>query len=307
MKIKNVHGAPLLLLVITLVLIAVEFVDVSVLAAEDGGYLSMIVLQILIFGLPAVFYARLRGKKFLSHLRIRLAKVHDIPLLIYALGFMVSGGALICFFMYRFFPEAFASSSPAYAVSNNVGGNFVMGLYAVIAAAVVPAFVEEFLFRGVMIAEYERNGVAMGVIMSALTFSLAHFSFERMPVYFFNGIILALVLYATRSLLGAIIVHAANNVFALFFEVYIYRAAVRQGGGLVMFGFITACACLLFAVLFFGAAQKNYAELAERNVSSEHSVKKKRDSFPYAVEPFLSPAFIALVIASIVGAFIRRG
>ncbi|MBE6562709.1 MAG: CPBP family intramembrane metalloprotease, partial [Ruminococcaceae bacterium] len=160
---------------------------------------------------------------------------------------------------------------------------------------------------GVIMAEYERNGVAVGVIMSALTFSFIHFSFERMPVYFFNGVILALVLYATRSLLGAVIVHAANNVFALFFEVYIYRAAVRQGGGLVMFGFLTVCACLLFAVLFFGAAQKNYAEFAERNLPSDHAVKKKRDSFPYAVEPFASPAFIALAVISIIGAMIRKG
>ncbi|MBE6562898.1 MAG: hypothetical protein E7660_04090, partial [Ruminococcaceae bacterium] len=145
MKIKNVHGAAILLFVITAALIAVEFVDITLFAADDGGYLSMIVLQILIFGLPAVFYARLRGRKFLSHLRIRPPKVHDIPLLIYALGLMVSGGALICFFMYRFFPEAFASSSPATVLSDSVGSSVVQGLYAVIAAAVVPAFVEEFL------------------------------------------------------------------------------------------------------------------------------------------------------------------
>ena len=218
MKIKNVHGAPLLLFVITVALIVIEFVDVSVIAGDESGYLSMIVLQLLILGLPAVFYARLRGRKFLSHLRIRFTKVHDIPLLIYALGLTVSGGALICFFMYRFFPEAFASSSPAQVLSNNVSGSFVMGLYAVIAAAVVPAFTEEFLFRGVILAEYERNGVGVGILMSALTFSFIHFSLERMPVYFFNGIILALVIYATRSLFGAVMVHAANNVFALFFE-----------------------------------------------------------------------------------------
>lgn len=307
MKIKNVHGAPILLVIISVLLIAVSFVDVSVIAGDDSGYLSMIVLQLLIFGLPTVFYARLRGRKFLSHLRIRMTKAHDIPLLIYALGLTVSGGALICFFMYRFFPEAFASSSPAYVLSTSVGDSVVMGLYAVVAAAIVPAVTEEFLFRGVILAEYERNGVVIASVMSALCFSLIHFNFERMPVYFFDGIVLALVLYATRSLLGAVLVHAAKNIFALFFEVYVYRAAVRQGGGLVMFGFILACAFLLFAVLFFSSAQKSYADMAYRNVPSEHSVKKKRGSFPYAVEPFLSPAFIVLVIISIVGAIVSRG
>lgn len=296
-----------MLLIISVFLIAVEFVDVSKFAVDESGYLSMIVLQLLVFGLPSVFYSRLRGRKFLSHLRIRMTKVHDIPLLVYALGLMVSGGAIICFFMYRFFPEAFAASSPAQVLSSNIGDSFVMGLYAVVAAAIVPAVTEEFLFRGVVLSEYERNGTVVAVIMSALTFSFIHFNFERMPVYFFNGIILALVVYATRSLLAAVIVHGANNVLALFFEVYIYRAAVRQGGGLVMFGFLTVCACLLFAVLFFGAAQKSYAEMAWNNIPSEHSQKKKRGSFPYAVEPLLSPAFIALVIVTVVGIIISRG
>ena len=113
MKIKNVHGAPILLSIISVLLIAVEFVDLSKFAVDESGYLSMIVLQLLVFGLPSVFYSRLRGRKFLSHLRIRMTKLQDVPLLIYALGFMFFGGAIICFFIYRFFPEAFAASSTA--------------------------------------------------------------------------------------------------------------------------------------------------------------------------------------------------
>lgn len=303
MRVKNVHGAPILLIVITALLIGLNFVDISFLAIDESGYLSMIVLQILVLGLPTVFYVRFRGKKFISHLRLRFIKAYDIPLLIYAFLLMLFGGALISFVMYRFFPDAFASSSP-YNISQSSGESFGAGLYAAIAAGVVPAVTEEFLFRGVIITEYERNGVPLAVFMSSFVFALMHLSFVRFPVYFFSGIILALVLYATKSAVAAMTVHAASNIFAMFSEVYIYRAAVRQGGGMVMFIFICAAAFLLSAVLFCGAAQKEYTLKAYENAASEHTKRKKRGSLPYAAEALLSPAFIVLLILSVVGILI---
>lgn len=305
MRIKNVHGAPILLIVITALLIGLNFVDVSFLAIDDSGYLSMIVLQILVLGLPAVFYVRLRGKKFITHLRLRFVKAYDIPFLIYATLLMVFGGVIISFFMYRFFPDAFASSSP-YNLTEAAGSSVGTGLYAAIAAGIVPAVTEEFLFRGVIVTEYERNGVPLAIFMSSLTFALMHLSFVRFPVYFFSGLVLALVLYATRSAVAAMIVHAAGNIFAMFSEVYIYRAAVRQGGGIVMFVFICVTAFLLSAVLFCGAAQKEYTAKAYDNVSSEHTRRKKRGELPYAAEAVLSPAFIVLVIVSIAGTLLCR-
>lgn len=283
-------------------LIGFHFIDISAFGGEKNLYLTVITAQLIIFALPTVFYSRLRGRKFLSHLRIRLVRVSDIPVMIFALGLMIFGGALLCFAMYRFFPQAFAAaSSGSYNITDATGALSGSNLYSVVAFAILPAVTEEFLYRGVIIAEYERGGAAAAVIMSSLTFSLIHFNPIRIPIYIFNGIILSLVLYATRSLTASIIVHTANNIFVMFFEVYVYRAAVKQGGGLVMFCFICVCLSLLFAALFFGSAQKSYSEMAYKNIPSEYAVKRKSGFFSNLAHALLSPAFIALVIISIAG------
>ena len=192
MKIKNVHGAPILLSVITVLMIAVHFIDVSFLAVGSGAYLSIAVLQLLVIATPSAIYARARGRKFISHMRLRLFKSVDIPLMIFALGVMLFGGATLNYYFYTMMPQASAASSSSVSVASGVEGVTDV-LYAVFAAGVIPAITEEFLFRGIVLAEYERNGTALAVILSALTFSFLHFSLVRIPVYFFYGVMLSLM------------------------------------------------------------------------------------------------------------------
>lgn len=299
MKIKNTSGAPLLLCIISALLIAINFIDLSSFYIDENGYLSNIILQIIIFAIPSAFYARYRGLKYLSHMRLRAVKAIDIPLLFSALGFMVFGGAILCFLMYKITPDAFtASSTVNYITENTTIGK---SLYAIIAVAVVPAVCEEFLYRGIIITEYEKNGTVLAVLLSSLTFGLIHFNPVRLPIYFYYGVILSLVLYATRSLLASTLVHMANNIFVMFFEVYIYRAAIKQGGGLFMFFLISFTTFIVFALLFFGSCEKAYANLAAQNVKSTHTGRKKIESGNYITDAIFNPFFILLVLISMIG------
>ncbi len=300
MKIKNVHGAPLLLLIISVLLIIAGFVKMPFLSSEGNVYLASAVLQVLILAIPPAIYARARGRKFFSHMRLKLFKAVDIPLMIFALGLMIFGGATICFYIYRVAPEFFSKSASAMLADGTHDTG--TAVYAVISVAILPAITEEFLFRGIVVTEYERNGVALAVILSSLTFALIHFDLVRIPVYFFNGVILALVLYATRSLFASMIVHAANNVLAMFLEVYVYRAAARQGGGIVLFTFICTALTLLFAFLFLNSCSKAYSDLAWKNVPSDHAKRKKKpENSSYVKEALTSPFFIILIVVSAVG------
>ena len=299
MKIKNVHGAPLLLLIITVLLIVAGFVKIPLFSSEGNVYLASAVLQVLILAIPPAIYARARGRKFFSHMRLRFFKAVDIPLMIFALGLMIFGGATISFYIYRVAPEFFRTSPSAMmAEGMNDPGAVV---YAVLSVAILPAVTEEFLFRGIVTAEYERNGVVLGVVLSSLTFALIHFDLVRIPVYFFNGVILALTMYATRSLFASMVVHAANNVLAMFLEIYVYRAAARQGGGIVLFTFICTALTLLFAFLFFNSCSKAYSDLAWINAPSDYAKKKREGSVPYVREALTSPFFIILIVVSAVG------
>lgn len=298
MKIKNVHGAPILLIIITVLLIIVGFADVSFLAIDGNVYLAAAVLEVLIFAIPSAIYARARGRKYISHMRFRFFKAVDLPLMIYALGFMIFGGATLSFFLYRLVPELFRESS-AMLMSQGVG--IGTGIYAVVSVAILPALTEEFLFRGIIITEYERNGVALAVVLSSLTFSLIHFNLVKIPVYFFYGVILALVLYATRSLFASMAIHVANNILVMFFDVYVYRAAMRQGGGIVLFTFICTTLAIFFAFLFFSSASRAYSDLAWINAPSDYTKRKRKGGVSYVSEALTSPAFLILIALSVVG------
>ena len=299
MKIKNVHGAPLLLLIISVLLIAAGLVKMPFLSSEGNVFLASAVLQVLILAIPPAIYARARGRKFFSHMRLKLFKAVDIPLMVFALCFMLFGGSTISFYIYRVAPEFFGKSSSAMLAQGSGSAGAV--IYALVSVAILPAVTEEFLFRGIITAEYERNGVALAVVLSSLTFALIHFDLVRIPVYFFNGVILALVMYATRSLFASMFVHAANNILAMFLEVYVYRAAARQGGSIVLFTFICTALTLFFAFLFFSSCSNAYLDLAWINAPSDHAKKKKRGEVSYVREALTSPFFIILIVVSAVG------
>ncbi len=299
MKIKNVHGAPLLLLIISVLLIVAGLVKMPFLSSEGNVFLASAVLQVLILAIPPAIYARARGRKFFSHMRLKLFKAVDIPLMIFALGFMMFGGSMISFYIYRVAPEFFGTSSSAMLAQGSGSAGAV--IYALVSVAILPAVTEEFLFRGIVATEYERNGVALAVVLSSLTFALIHFDLVRIPVYFFNGVILALVMYATRSLFASMVVHAANNILAMFLEVYVYHAAARQGGSIVLFTFICTALTLLFAFLFFSSCAKAYSDLARINAPSDHAKKKKRGEVSYVREALTSPYFIILLVVSAIG------
>ena len=299
-KIKNVHGAPLLLLIISVLLIIAGRVKMPFLSDGGNVYLASAVLQVLILAIPPAIYARARGRKFFSHLRFKLFKAVDIPMMIFALGLMIFGGATISFYIYRVAPEFFRTSASAMMAEGSGDAGTV--IYALLSVAILPAITEEFLFRGIVTAEYERNGVALAVVLSSLTFALIHFDLVRIPVYFFNGVILALTLYATRSLFATMTVHAANNILAMFLEVYVYRAAARQGGGIVLFTFICTALTLLFAFLFFSSCSKAYSDLAWINAPSDYAKKKKMpEGGGYVREALTSPFFIILLVVSAIG------
>jgi sodium transport system permease protein len=87
---------------------------------------------------------------------------------------------------------------------------------AVLLLAVMPACCEELVFRGWMLAGLAGEGcsnrrAAAAVVVQATIFALFHLLPERMPQTFVMGLALGWMTLATRSLLPAIVAHAAHN------------------------------------------------------------------------------------------------
>jgi hypothetical protein len=82
--------------------------------------------------------------------------------------------------------------------------------------AVVPACCEELLFRGYAQRQFERGiGVVGGVLFSGIIFGLYHLRLSQALPLSALGIYLAYLTWRTGSLWPAVIVHFANNAFAV--------------------------------------------------------------------------------------------
>lgn len=88
---------------------------------------------------------------------------------------------------------------------------------AVLLALVLAPLIEELVFRGVLMQRWSaRYGMRLGIVLSAVLFSVAHpASFAHIP----GAIVLGLEYWFTRSLVAAMLVHAANNAVIAALEV----------------------------------------------------------------------------------------
>lgn len=87
---------------------------------------------------------------------------------------------------------------------------------AVLVLAVMPAFCEELFFRGWVLSAFAGDRppprrACVAVAAQAAVFAAFHLLPERMPQTFALGIVLGWMTLATRSILPAIIAHAAHN------------------------------------------------------------------------------------------------
>jgi hypothetical protein len=107
----------------------------------------------------------------------------------------------------------FAMKQQEQAILLNPEMSWLRGLLATIAAPVV----EEFVYRGGLFAALRtRWGFWRAALLSALVFAIGHQQYVlNLPEMFLLGFFCALTLERTRSLLAAIMVHAAWNLLGV--------------------------------------------------------------------------------------------
>ena len=120
-----------------------------------------------------------------------------------------------------------------------------------------------------MCVEYENGGVLRAVAFSSLFFGLLHFNVVNLPVSIFAGVILALTLYATRSLIAAVAVHILYNIFGLFGQPYL-NALYNITGSTKFFIFFAAVLFFASTAIFCAQASRLYRKYLYRGISANY-------------------------------------
>lgn len=256
-----------LVLTTYILLLLSKLIDLT-LVNRENEYYSVVILQLMIFLLPAAVWGLLSGEKYVSKLRLRLPRANTLVLILSASVFMASGGLLLTVLFGG--TESLSQSFSLYdTFISKDNGTVANTLYLVMAYAVLPAICEELVFRGILCCEYERGGVARAVVLSSVFFALLHFNLAHLPIYLFSGAVLALTYYATRSLFGSMLAHFLYNIFGLFGQPYMNNL-YHITGSMPFFLFLVGAMALISAAVFCGEAARLYRSYLYRAYSAEY-------------------------------------
>jgi membrane protease YdiL (CAAX protease family) len=261
------------------------------LLADGRETLDLLLLHLLLLLLPAAVWCRYRGKPLTSRLRLQPLRASSVPLLVCAYLALFSGAMVLLMRLgtapsIEYSYSLYRSFEPL-----SLHGGFTEFLLGTLAYAILPAVCEEWLFRGILCAEYENAGVARALLVSSLYFALLHFNAPLLPVFFFSGLLLAATLYALRSLYASILVHVAYNLTCLLALPALTAFYNRTGNGGLLTVLLTAV-FLLSAALFCGFASRQYRTYykAEADSSYRHP---QRDETGAVRTPALLPSLTA--------------
>ncbi len=101
----------------------------------------------------------------------------------------------------------------------------------VFSSAVIPAFSEELLFRGVFVSNLKPYGKSVAVIVSALMFCFMHMNVAQLLYTFAAGVVFGLVYCETGSVWITVLLHFLNNFFNVL-ENYLFELFAAETANL---------------------------------------------------------------------------
>ena len=94
-------------------------------------------------------------------------------------------------------------------------------------SALLPAFCEEFLFRGHVARGFSGKGYLFGVLASSALFAVMHGSPIQLVYQFFLGAVCSLLVIFTRSLWTSVIAHFISNLAVLLLDYGLTSAGIN--------------------------------------------------------------------------------
>lgn len=295
--------------------IPVLFISYILLAILAGAVIGVMDINMPLWGsyllsqaivlLPALIYVAIHKINIIACMPYRRLRISD--------------GLLSLLFGYALVPTMLFVSNLTSLFSTNYVQDSVQELIAypfvvqLLIIAVLPACVEEFVFRGLIYHSYRKNGILGAAVLSGLVFGLMHLNINQLSYALLMGIVFALLVEATGSMYSSMLAHFAANSYSI---IMMQLVSMTSGGSelleqsaqaaessmnsvpviiaqVVMLGLVAAG--------FLGIAYLLFKKIAVRNGRWEYLKEQLHKGFkPQNGERFLTPPLIATVAAAVV-------
>ncbi len=260
--------APLL----ALVLLALCSLVNSLLLGGKGTFLFIFAPLCLL--LPVVICSAIYKKDPFSSYRIVPEKNH-VPFLVFAL-LALCFGALVMNFIF-----CGEEHLVLYGSFSSKGDGIIIGIIYFISFAVIAPVLEDLLFFGVVFKALSGRGPFPAICVSVLLFSFLDLDFSRLAARLFIGVLLCLVLRATRSIAACSALHVLYNIFALYLQP-VLLAMKKVSGQTELFLFLISIMALISLAMFFNQASYVYSRRAVKEIDGKTpTVQKKHKDILY--------------------------
>lgn len=153
--------------------------------------------------IPALAYVLITKGRIFKELPFRKIKIENALILIIF--------AYVCLPIVGFLNSVtmlFSTNHVASTVGGLTENPFIINVLMI---ALLPAFMEEFVFRGIIFNGFRKSGIFAAIIMSGMCFGMFHMNINQFVYAFLMGCVFALVNEASGSILGSMIMHFMFN------------------------------------------------------------------------------------------------
>ena len=249
-----------------------------------------IVISTIMFTIPVVIVAKLSGYKMSELVPLnKTEKKHSFSLFFFGIAFCAFANVAV-----SFASSIFEGAGVEYSVDYGENPQGIFGFLLVMLSTVaVPALVEEFAFRGVIMGMLKKFGDGFAIIVSSAIFGLIHGNFEQMPFAFLVGLVLGFVRIKSNSIWICCAIHAFNNFISVFFE-YAFTSLEVQTQNIIYMCILVICLLLGLCGVFILSGDTEIFKVERAEMCC--TTKQKYRWF------FTSPATIVLIVIYILQA-----
>lgn len=174
-------------------------------------YIILGFIQLFIILLPALVFVRLQ--RFEPSVVFRFRKITLSEAVLIAIMSVASG--FIASFLNTLVVYILGMTGSSARDALPVPGNTTELCLQIVVIALLPAFCEEFFFRGILYNAFEGLGAVLATVVTALYFALFHFDIRNFLGPLFLGILIAWYCKRTGSLFAGMLAHFTNNLLSV--------------------------------------------------------------------------------------------
>ena len=272
------------------------------------------VTYLAVFMVPVAFMPLFfkRGERQPMRLEVKLPK-NTFALILISIGLTYAFSYINSMMVTEIFGESVSEDLFTYPVTYMSDTDLILQF---ITTALVPAFCEEFLFRGTILSTLMPYGKSTAVVVSAVCFGLMHGNLYQFLYTTVAGLILGAVYVVTDSIWPSTIIHMLNNALSIA-QIAVYERLNEDLAYVVWLIVETAImvAGVVAFIFLIRRARKSEGEkrsifgkpLLDCGVESDGFTSSAKLEAKYAVKAFFAPTIVIFVVYQIFYSLIIMG